>query len=66
MIPTRAHLDQNLLDAALPQVFEWIFSVFLDLLVYSKCENLKKNSGQFWTSVTNINWMKAEYDLFQA
>ena len=27
--------------------------MFIDLLVYSKCQ-IKWNSGQFWTSATNI------------
>ena len=40
------HLDQNLLPAYMSS----IFSVFIDLLVYSKCQiKIKKNSGQFWT-----------------
>ena len=33
--------------------------MFTDLLENSKCQ-IKWNSGQFWTSVKNISWMKEE------
>ena len=67
-VPSKAQLDQNLLPNYMPSLESvlpkfWLFAMFIDLLVYSKCQ-IKWNSGQFWTSATNISWMKAKYILF--